>query len=294
MADTQGQQDLRGIDIQEFVTGFADEDIVLKKYCRLSKTANREIRWFVKTAGYVSPATTTGITSNLLANTASGAIMPVAYQSWTRQTSYIRNYKVESELISMEDEKDCDVDVLMVMIRDLLTAVASQVDTRIFNVLTENLSPSNIQTAAATGTGWDDAINGNPILDLLNAKQLIRSYRYNPENAICYINSIEHKNLVNWIISVKGSSIPGLSSEKARSGVVMELAGLNFVVSENATTDYATVFIPKKSVAWKSFMPLTSEVERYAGKGKKIFVWEEGEAILENPKSVVLITDTVT
>jgi len=294
MADTQGQQDLRGIDIQEFVTGFADEDIVLKKYCRLSKTANREIRWFVKTAGYVSPATTTGITSNLLANTASGAIMPVAYQSWTRQTSYIRNYKVESELISMEDEKDCDVDVLMVMIRDLLTAVASQVDTRIFNVLTENLSPSNIQTAAATGTGWDDAINGNPILDLLNAKQLIRSYRYNPENAICYINSIEHKNLVNWIISVKGSSIPGLSSEKARSGVVMELAGLNFVVSENATTDYATVFIPQKSVAWKSFMPLTSEVERYAGKGKKIFVWEEGEAILENPKSVVLITDTVT
>lgn len=73
----------------------------------------------------------------------------------------------------------------------------------------------------------------------------------------------------------------------------MELLGLNVVVSENATTDYALVFIPNVSVAWKQFTPLTSEVEKAVGLGKYIHVWEEGEALLENPKSVCLITDTV-
>jgi len=93
---------------------------------------------------------------------------------------------------------------------------------------------------------------------------------------------------------VKGSSIPGFSSVLIKDGVVMELLNNDVVVSENATTDYALQFIPQKSVAWKSFMPLKSEIEKYAGKGKKIFVWEEGEALLEHPKSVHLITDTVT
>jgi len=294
MADTQGEADIRGIDVSKFVTGFADEDVILKKYCREAKTKSREIRWFQKTAGYISPATTTAITSNLLANTASKALAPVAQPSWTRNTSYVRKYMVESELISIEDESDSDVDVLGTTIRDLLIGVASQVDTRIYNVGTESLSPSNILSGAATGTGWDDTTNGNPILDLLTAMQQIRANRYNPVGGVLYINSIEHKNLMNYIISVKGSSIPEHSSEQVKTWNVMSLLDLQVVVSENATTDYAWIFVPNKTVAWKQFMPLTSEVEKYAGKGKKIFVWEEGEALLEHPKSSYLITDTVT
>ncbi len=294
MAEGAGQSDIRGIDVQKLVTGFADEDVVLKKYCRQAPTTAREIRWFQKTAGYIGPTTTTTITSNLLANTSSRSVAPVARQTWTRNTSYVRKYFVESELISMEDEADSDVDVLGTTIRDLLIGVASQVDVRIYNVLTENLSPSNILTTAATQDGWDDAATGNPILDLMTGMQKIRAQRYNPLGAILYINSVEHKNLLNYLINVKGSSIPAFASQKIQEGVVMEILGLQVVVSENATTDYALMFVPQKSVAWKQFMGLTSEVEKYAGKGKKVFVWEEGEALLEHPKSVHLTTDTVT
>ena len=293
MADQVGQIDIRGIDIQKFVTGFADEDVILKKFCRNATTAAREIRWFQKTAGYISPLTTTTMTTNLIANGAQGAIAPITGPSWTRNTSYVRKYFVESELITLEDEADSDVDVLATTIRDLLTAVASQVDTRIYNVLTESLSPSNILTTAATADGWDDAATGNPILDIMTGMQKIRAYRYDPMGGVLYINSIEHRNLLNYLISVKGSSIPQFASQKVVDGKVMEILGLNVVVSENATTDYALIFIPQKSVAWKSFIGLTSEVEKYAGKGKKVFVWEEGEALLENPKSVHLTTDTV-
>lgn len=293
MADTQAQADIRGIDIQRFVTGFEDEDSVLKKFCEVSKTKAREIRWFQKTAGYVSPTTTTGITKNFLANTAARALAPVANQSWTRNTSYVRKYFVESELISLEDERDSDIDILMTTVRDLLLGVASQVDVRIYAVGTESLTPVNILSGAAIDDGWDDAATGNPILDILKGMQAIRAQRYNPLGGILYINSIEHKNLLNYLISVKGSSIPQFASQKVAEGRVMELLGLNVIVSENATTDYAWIFLPNKTIAWKQFTPLTAEVEKYAGKGKKVFVWEEGEALLLHPKSSYLITDTV-
>ena len=294
MADGAGQADIRGIDIQKFLTGFADEDTILKGLCRTAPTSAREIRWYQKTAGFVQPVTTTAITGNLLANTAPKALAPITRQTVTRNTSYIRKYYTVSETISSEDEKDNDVDILMTMVRDLLKGVASQIDTRIYNVGTESLSPVNINTAAATGTGWDDTTNGNPLLDIMVGMQKIRSNRYNPLGGVLYINSIEHKNLLNYLITVKGSSIPAFSSQKVVEGKVMEILGLNVIVSENATTDYAWIFIPQTTLAWKNFTSLTSEVERLPGIGKRIHVWEEGEALLENPKSSHLITDTVT
>lgn len=296
MADTGREADIRGIDVQKLVVGFADEDVVLKKYCRQAKTSAREIRWFQKTAGYISPATTTAITSNLLANTSFGSLAPVAQQSWTRNTSYVRKYFVESDLITMEDEADSDVDVLGTTIRDLLIAVSSQVDVRIYNVLSESLSPANINYTASTQDGWDDTATGDPIKDILTGNQKIRAQRYKIDSknkAILYINSVEHKNLLLYLISVKGSSFPQIAGALLKDGAVMELLNNDVVVSENATTDYALQFLPNRSCCWKTFMSLKSEVEKYAGKGKKIFIWEEGEAILEHPKSVHLITDTV-
>ena len=297
MADRAGEQDIRGINIQEFVTGFADEDSVLKSYCRVSTTDARETRWFQKTAGYISPPTTTAITSNLASNTAQRALAPVAAQTFTRNTAHMRKYYMKSEIISIEDEKDSDVDVLMTMVRDVLRGVASQIDTRIYNVGTESLSPSTIGTAAATGTGWDDTTNGNPILDILNGLKSFRTNSYKVDSSmkpVLYIHPVEHTNLINYLITVKGSSIPNFSSEQVRKNVVMEILGCNVVVSTNATTDYAWLFIPNTAVAWKQFVPLTSEVERIVGVGKVVHVWEEGEAMLENPKASYLITDTVT
>lgn len=201
---------------------------------------------------------------------------------------------MKSELISIEDEADTDIDVLAVTLRDLLRGVASQVDTRIYNVGTESLSPSTINTVAAVDDGWDDAATGNPILDILKAKQTIRSYRYDPNTGgILYINSIEERNLLNYLISIKGSSIPALASATVEGRRLMEILGLRVVVSENATTDYAFIFIEGVTLAWKQFMPITSEVERVIGVGKYVHVWEEGEALLENPRSCCLITDTV-
>lgn len=284
MADSSGQAEIRGLDIDKLAKGFANEALVLKKYVTVAPTKAREIRWYQKTAGFLDSPDTTAITASQIANTSSKSRPVVVEQSWTRKTSYVRKYFVESPTISEEDIKDSDVDILATNVRDLVLAVNNQVDTRIYNVLTESLSPSTINTAAATGTGWDDGTNGNPVLDLLVAKKNIRSYRYNPDGAVLYINQHEEQMLLNWLITTKGSSIPSYSSERVKDGVVMEILGLKVVVSANATTDYALVFVPKRAATWKQFMPTTSVVMNDPGIGKKIRVWEEGECLLTDPR----------
>ena len=293
MADTSAQADIRGLDIDKLAKGFADEELVLSKFLNNSTTKARELRWFQKTAGFLDSTDTTGMTASLIANASSKALPASVEQSWTRKTSYVRKYFVESPLIMDEDIKDSDVDLLGANVRDLVRAVSKQKDTRCYNVLTEDLSPVDILTTAAVADGWDDTATGDPIKDLLVAKRKIRAESYNPEGAVLYINPVEYQNLLHYIISVKGSSIPSVAAELTKSGVVMELLGLKVVVSENATTDYALVFVPQRAATWKSFTPLTSTVMSDPGIGKKIRVWEEGEALLTDPKAVHLTTDTV-
>jgi len=293
MADTNAMAEIRGIDIDKLAKGFADEESILKKFVINSKTSAREIRWYQKTSGFLDSVDTTAITASQIANVDFKARPVVVEQSWTRNTSYVRKYFVESPWISDEDIKDSDIDILATNVRDLVRAVANQVDIRIYNVLSESLSPSLIETTAAVADGWDDTATGNPILDIMIGNRKIRANGYKTDRIILYINPIEHQNLLNYLITVKGSSIPNFSSKAIESPVIMSLLGNDVVVSANATTDYALQFIPNVSATWKSFVPITSAVIEDKGIGKKIRVWEEGEAILTDPKSVHLITDTV-
>lgn len=301
MADNSAQALIRGIDIDKLAKGFADEDNIFKNFVTVTKTAAREIRWYAKATGFLNTfdaagiATTTGITKSLIPNTSSLSLAPVAEQSWTRNTSYVRKYFVESPWISMEDINDSDVDLLATNVRDLTRAVAAQVDTRIYRVLSDTLGTGgNASTGASTQDGWDDTITGDPIKDILTAKQTIRTNGYNPEGATIAMNPVEHRLLLEYLISVKGSSIPQFSSEKVKSGTVMEILGCNVVVSSNVPTDSVTVFVPNRAATWKQFMGITAVVVDDPGIGKKIRVWEEGECILTDPKAVYVITDTIT
>jgi hypothetical protein len=72
----------------------------------------------------------------------------------------------------------------------------------------------------------------------------------------------------------------------------MELLGCRIVVSENATADQVALFIPQQSCTWKNFMSITATTINDPGIGTKIRVWEEGEAICTDPKSVYVLTNT--
>jgi len=302
MADTSGMAEIRGINIDKLAKGFADEANVMKKYVTVTPTGAREIRWYQKTSGFLDTTDTTGLSLSRM-GTDQLAMPEVMEQSWTRRTSYVRKYFIESPTISSEDIKDSDIDVLATNVRDIVRGVARQVDQRIIMMLTnaaeetpttpltDTSTYGAVQTAASTDE-WDQVATAKPITDILNAKQKIRAEGYDPEGCMMGMNSIEHKLLLAYLIETKGSSIPNWSSTKLDSGVVMNLLGTNIVVSENFTTDWVTLWVPSRSLTWKSFMPITSVVMDEPGIGKKIRCWEEGEALLTDRNSVFVISNT--
>lgn len=292
MADTVEQQNIRGLDIDKTVKGFALIEYIFKNDCTVSPTSSDAVRWYQETSADLEATTPQAI-----ANISPLSIFPNIEPSWTRNTSYPRKYGAEC-FISMEDIKTADIDVLARSLLRLTRAVVKQVDTRIWNVLTENQSPSNINSFATTAVGgdqWDAAsYAGNPIKDLLEAIRLITTNGYNAVGASLYLSPTDYRNLLDWLITGKGSSIPSFSSEKVRTGKVMEILGLNVKVSPNVTADYAAVVVPQVACTWKSVQDTTSRIIEEPGIGSKIRVWEHGEAILTDPKAVVLITDTQT
>lgn len=290
MADKAGQKEIRGINIDKLAKGFAEEEIIMKKYVNVTPTNAREIRWYQKTAGFLDSTDTTGITASQIANVAERSRPVVVGQSWTRSTSYVRKYFVESETISDEDIKDSDIDILATTVRDLVRAVSHQVDLRIWNVITEEQTATNINSVSITHE-WDDTTNCTPIDNLLEAKKKIRDYSYDPEGAVLMLNPDEHRYLLNYLIAVKGSSIPSFASQKVVDGAVMEILGLSVVVSTVVTADYAVIFVPKRAATWKQFMPISSVTITEELIGKKIRVAEEGECILHDPKAVCLLSN---
>jgi len=296
-----GMAEIRGIDIDKLAKGFADEDNVLKKFVVNSSTTAREIRWYQKTSGFLDTATTDDTAISLMYNTAQNARPFITEQSWTRQTSYVKKFFVESPLISMEDINDSDVDVLATNVRDLVRSVERKVDLRIFSILFNCLEATptqpltngavTVQTTAATAA-WNLPATMDPILDILNGKQKIRAYGYDPEGSILGMNSVEHKRILTYLINSKGSSIPQFASQKIESGVVMEILGCKVVVSENFTTTWVYQWVPSRAATWKAFMPISTAVITEEGIGKKIRVWEEGECLLTDPKAVHVISAT--
>ena len=298
--DGSAEADIRGINIDKLVKGFGKISNTFKQYVNSSKTKNREIRWYRKGLSLATAAqpldtpTTQGVTGTLMANVSSKARPFVTEMTWERQTSYVKKYFVESPLISMEDIKDNDIDVLAGNVRELVNAVGFKVDRRIYDVLTEATTsgtpnPTTVNTDAATD-GWATIASCNPILDLMIAQRKIMAAGYDPSGAIVLMNQLEYQSLLNYLISVKGSSIPTMSSGLAKSGVLMELLGLKIVVSPNATVDWVVTFVPGRAVSWKSFMSLTSAVIDEPGIGKKIRVWEEGEGYLTDPLAVHILS----
>lgn len=288
MADTAGQAEIRGIDINKLVEGFADVDIVLKNYVRVVATTAREIRWYSKTAGYLTSPTTTGMTTDMI-ETSSKAMPVVIENSYTRSTSYVKKYFATSPMLSIEDLKDSDPDIWGDIIKDAVRAVNKKVDSRILTVL----DAAGCGTAAASGNGWNVDADADPILDFLAAIESIESYGYSSGDLVAYMNPAEKKWLLRWIITVKGSSIPTFASSKVEEGNLLNFMGVKIVSDPNRPTDTVTIFSPSKAVVWREFMPVTSAVIDEPGIGKAVRVWCEGEAIRPNPYAVFKLTDTI-
>ena len=108
------------------------------------------------------------------------------------------------------------------------------------------------------------------------------------------LNTTDDESITNWLISGKGSSIPGFSSEKIKSGSVLSILGLNVKVSLNVTTDFALVIVPKRAVTYSESKGITATTDVDSQIGRNIRIKTSGIAYRTDPQAIVLISDINT
>ncbi len=296
MADSRGMQDIFGLDIDKLAKGFGVQKYNFLEECQVRKMKGDSVRWFQKTAGTLSatsPAATSGV---------SPGSRPITLEvSWERNTSYKKKFFVEG-FLDEEDISDAEIDTFATTVRDLTEVVVRDRDAHIYDILSEDVAgtptPILTQTFATTAVGGDqwNALNfaADIVKDIMRAKKLLVDQGYEAKGATMILDTTGYESLVNWLISGKGSSIPGFSSEKIKTGVVLQLLNLNIKVSVNAATDIAIVVVPKRAITYSESQSITAVVVKDAGIGRNIRVWASGVAYLTDPKAVVQITDINT
>ena len=283
MVDSVEMQDIRGLDIDKMVKGFALTEYIFKNLVTVSSTTGDSIRWYQETAADLTTTQPQQIETSPLSS------FPNLEVTWTRQVSYPRKYAV-SGFISREDIKSADIDVLARSILRLTRAVVKKVDRRIYDVLTDSQTPATIQTGAASAV-WSSAA-ATIIGDIMSGVQAIQQYDYDTSGYIIAMTPKNHKEMMQYLIETKGSSIPGFSSDAVNNSMITGILGGRVVVSNNVVADSVFVGLPAKAVTWKSFEDIHAETEEVKGVGTKILIWENGEAILTDPKASYLITNT--
>lgn len=291
MADTAGMQDIRSIQLNSLIKGFADEELTFDKFVSTMGTDAREVRWIQKTAGFLSSTDTTALTASRLTNMAHLALPEVIEPSFTRNTSYVKPFIAESPWVSLRDIKDSMIPIWVTIMRDVTRAVLKDVNDHIYNVLTENQSAVNILSTASTAA-WDAASGVKIITDINTGTRKIRTNNYEPTHI--FLSPTDFASMMVELVETRGASIPAFSSAKLENGVITEIFGLKVVVSNSVAADSALICAPQRALTLHTFNDLSTAVKTDEGIANKFRVWCDKIAVLTDPKACHLTTNTQT
>lgn len=290
MADVTGQADLRAENVERVVKGFALQEYTMKQLVMVQKSSSWTESYYQETAA--------DLTGNKLSGGIKGvarlAAFPYGEVSWTKQSSYLLKHGMEG-VISWEDGLTNNVDVIARTLLRIARAVAKSVDAEIWDTLTESQSASTINSVAiSAGDEWDSATiaNRDPIQDILNAMKEISVDNYNVHGGrgAILVSPKDYANLLgNANVRNAGQFY---TDDVTRNGRVGRLLGLDVIVSNSVTADYAAVVVKKECGTWKEAVPLTVKTIEDPGIKWTIRAYEIGVTQLTNPEAVCLISNT--
>lgn len=284
MADTTGEADLRSEHIERIVKGFALQNYRMKELVMVAGGNAWSESYFQETAADLTASGTRNVKGiPRLAN------FPYGEVSWTKKTSYILKHGMEG-VISWEDKMTNNVDMIARTLLRIGRAVAKSVDMEIYNALSENDTPTTINTVAITaGNEWDSATvaNRDPVQDILNAKKEIYIDNYDPENGYIVMSP---KDYANCLANAKFAHF--FQEEIGTNGKVGRILGLNVIVTNSVTADKCLVAVAKECATWRQVQPLTVVTIEDPGIKTTIRAFEAGVTQLTNPQAVCLITNT--
>lgn len=284
MTDTTGSYGLRAETIAKAVKGFALQKYKFKPLCFIKKSNSWKETYFQETA-----ADLTAGGNVTIKGTPRLAAFPYGEVSWTETSTRNEKYAFEG-VISWEDERTNDIDVLARTLLRIARGITKSVDAAIYTAITDGAG--NTETIAA-GFEWDsDTIsNRDPIQNILNSKKLIAIDNYDiEENGYLLLNPTDYANILgNSNVRNAGQFY---SADVTKNGRVGRLCGLTIIVSNNVADDEAIVMVGKEAVTWNEVSALKVETIVDAGIKKTIRAWEVGSVQVINPDAICKIANT--
>jgi len=227
-----------------------------------------------------------GKTGNATKGIPRGAEFPHATLSWERVLSTIEKYGLE-DTIPYEDIISNEIDVRDRTLLRIAEGVAKAVDDEICLVLTENYSPSNIQTGVRSSGYWNES-SGAIVKDIAKMKAQIRAYYNNVDNFTIVVHPDNEVNVLSYLYE-KGAQAPTVGAGIALNGQIGNVAGANIITSTSMSASFALMVVPQRCATWKELVPLGTDVEERKFKDTRITACEMGVTQLTDPKAVVLL-----
>jgi len=284
MADSTGQLDIRGENIQRAVNGFALMEYKLKQVCLVQSSNKWKETYYKETA---TELTGHAVGSDIR-GTARLASFPYMEPTWTETSSRHEKYAAEG-VVSWEDAATDSIDVLARTLLRIGRAIANAVDYRIYDVITADAS---VNTAAASDT-WDSATlaNRDPIGDILTGIEYCAIDNYDVmANGYLLVSPTDYAHLMMNSKVINNPSFK--TADVVSNGVVGQVCGLKIIVSNAVDTDEACIIKGQEAVTWKSASPLKVAVIEDQGIKYTIRAWEVGITMVTNPEAIHIITNT--
>jgi len=280
---TVGSADLRAENVSRVVTGFALQEYRLKQLCMIQSSNSWKETYFKETA-----ADLTGGTGSAVKGVPRLANFPYGEVVWVEASNRLIKHAMEG-VISWEDARTNEIDVIARTLLRIARAVARSVDLDIYSAITTD----NGQTVA-TNAAWDAAVvaDRDPIQDILNAIKLITIQNYDPlgGNGWLLLNPTDYANLLgNANVRNAGQFY---TDNVTRNGRVGRLIGLGVIVSNSVDADEAAVVIAKEAMTWKTAASMQVSTIVDPGVSFKIRAWEVGVTQVKNPNAICIITNT--
>ena len=227
----------------------------------------------------------TGQSGNAIKGIPRGAEFPNAVLSWEQVSSRIDKYGLASS-IDHEDIISGNIDTRNRTILRIAEGVAKAVDTEIYNVISENLTPSNILTGTLQGGYWNQT-SAAIVKDLATMRAQVQAYYDQASEFVVVINPATSPHILHYIYE-KGAQA-AQSGQSAFNGEIGSPAGVRVITSSIVAASYAIFLVPNTCATWKQLMPLETDTKTDRFKGDTITACEYGVTELHEPKQVVLL-----
>jgi len=283
MADTIGEYDIKGENIERAVKGFANKLYKLKQIL-LNQSSDKWTETYYRETS--TPLSAGG--NRNVNDVARGALPPEVHPSWTKVQTVQKKFMAQ-ELVFYEDKVTDAIDVQARTMFRVAESITNAVDLYIYTQLTAAANTSGVVTGA---DDWDSdtVANRDPIGDILIGISAMSANHYDVlQNGYLLVTPKSYGSLLRNSKVINNPSFK--TADVVSNGRVGQICGLTIIQSTNVSADEAMIVMGNRAATWKSVVGLHTSTIEDQGISNKIRAWEMGHIQITDPYALYTITE---